>query len=289
LFAVGMLLALIAPTPFSAQTATPAAASVSGKYEVEPGRSLYLYCIGTGSPMVLFESGAQSDSSAWFGVMQSVGQVTRACAYDRAGLGQSDPAPAGKRTIQDSVGDLHALLTEAKLAGPHVLVGASLGGLITRLYAGQYPDEVAGLVLIDGLTPGFISQQVSHLPAALAFIVITQASGEGPRDQERIDILASDDLIAAAALPPDVPAIVLASDTFQRDLPSDLDWRILADIEVRWRAAQLEQAEVLGARFKVAEKSGHDIHQEQPQVVVDAVTDVVEAVRDPTSWATPEP
>ena len=87
-----------------------------------------------------------------------VGAFTRVCVYDRpgtllnaedtAGRSRSDPAPL-PRTAQDVVADLHALLRAARVPGPYVLVGHSLGGLCVRLYATTYPEEVAGLVLVD--------------------------------------------------------------------------------------------------------------------------------------------
>ena len=273
-----------------AQPATPETAQIVDKrYEVDPGRSLYLHCIGTGSPTVVFETGWGGDSSVWSGVAPSIAQTTRTCTYDRAGLGRSDPAPDGPRTIQDSVNDLHVLLAVAEIPGPYVLVGASLGGLIARLYASQFPDEMAGLVLVDGLAPGFLAAALMRLPAEIAVDAVEQATGTDPQDPEDIDLLASDDLAAAAALPPVVPTIVLANDTLQRDLPSDLDWQTLTIIEVTWRAYELKQAEELQGRLVIAKGSGHNIQQEQPAIVIDAVTEVVNAVRDPTSWATPIP
>ena len=280
----------ISTSDVTAQQATPETAQVvNQRYEVDQRRSLHLRCTGTGSPTVIFESGSGSDSTVWFGVSPSIAQVTRTCTYDRAGLGWSDPAPDGIRTIQDSVDDLHALLAVAEVPGPYVLVGASLGGLIVRLYASQFPDEVAGLVLVDGLAPGFLAAALKRLPADVAVDAIEQASGTDPHDQEHIDFLASDELAAAATLPPVVPTIVLANDTLQRDLPSDLDRQTLTIIEVTWRAYELKQAEELHGRLVVAKGSGHSFQQEQPATVIDAVTEVVNAVRDPASWATPVP
>jgi pimeloyl-ACP methyl ester carboxylesterase len=273
-----------------AQQATPQTAQiVDQRYEVDPGRSLYLRCTGTGSPTVIFETGWGGDSSVWFEVAPSIAQTTRTCTYDRAGLGRSDPAPDGPRTIQDSVNDLHVLLAVAEIPGPYVLVGASLGGLIARLYASQFPDDMAGLVLVDGLAPGFLAAALMRLPADIAVDAAEQATGADPQDPEHIDLLASDDLAAAAALPPVVPTIVLANDTLQRDLPSDLDWQTLTIIEVTWRAYELKQAEELQGRLVIAKGSGHNIQEEQPAIVIDAVTEVVNAVRDPSSWATPIP
>ena len=289
LFLVVMLVAIPTRTA-TAQEATPRTAQIiDQRYEVDSGRSLYLHCTGTGIPTVIFEPGAGGDSSAWVEVAPSIAQITRTCTYDRAGLGQSDPAPDGTRTIQDSVDDLHALLAVAGIPGPYVLVGASLGGLIVRLYGSQYPDELAGLVLVDGLAPGFLRTALVTLPADVVSDVLKRATGTDASGPEHIDILASDELVAAATRPVVVPTIVLANDTLRHDLPSDLDWQTLKIIEVRWREYARKQAEELQGRLVIAKGSGHDIHQEQPAIVIDAVTEVVNAVRDPGGWATPVP
>src|SRR5262249_29469736 len=92
-----------------------------------------------------------------------VQSFTRALIYDRAGLGQSDPAPR-PRTIQDAVSDLQTLLHTAQVPGPYLLVGHSFGGLIVRLYAHQYPQEVLGLVLLDVPHPEQCLRELQFLP-----------------------------------------------------------------------------------------------------------------------------
>jgi pimeloyl-ACP methyl ester carboxylesterase len=112
------------------------------------GRRLNLICTGTGSPTVILEAGLVADSTAWRLVQPAISRTTRVCAYDRAGLGFSDPAGA-PRDAAAIVGDLHTLLTNAGVAPPYVLVGWSSGGLYTRLYQYRYPAEVVGLVEVD--------------------------------------------------------------------------------------------------------------------------------------------
>lgn len=116
--------------------------------EVEPGRRLNLYCLGSGSPAVVFESGQVSETDAWARVQPAIAKHTRACSYDRAGLGYSDPArrPGDSANIVD---DLHRLLKAAGIKPPYLLVGHSLGGMHVRLYADTWLDEVAGMVLVD--------------------------------------------------------------------------------------------------------------------------------------------
>jgi len=113
-------------------------------------RALYLNCLGQGSPTVILEQGLGSTAEDFASIQPEVAKFTRVCSYNRAGLGKSDPAPI-PRTCQDQVEDLHQLLYAAQISPPYVLVGHSWGGLNVQLYASQYPDEVAGMVLIDAV------------------------------------------------------------------------------------------------------------------------------------------
>ena len=118
------------------------------RLEVEPGRYMNLYCVGNGSPTVVFDSGLSDWSSTWALIQPAVATRTRACSYDRAGMGYSDPATQA-RTPMNLVHDLHALLQRAGIRGPLVLVGHSLGGFNMKLYAALYPAQVVGAVLVD--------------------------------------------------------------------------------------------------------------------------------------------
>lgn len=117
------------------------------------GYSLHLVSSGQGSPTVILEPGrgGWSDDLAW--IHAQVSRFTRVCSYDRAGLGWSDPAPE-PLDLSHRVSQLHRLLDAAEVEGPYVLVGHSSGGLLVRGYARDFPDEVAGMVLIDSAHPG---------------------------------------------------------------------------------------------------------------------------------------
>jgi pimeloyl-ACP methyl ester carboxylesterase len=115
---------------------------------VDGSRRLNLYCTGQGTPTVLFDSGLGDGTKAWGLVQPVVARRTRACAYDRAGLGFSDPAQR-PGTSANAVDDLHRLLAAARIDPPYVLVGHSLGGMNMKLYAETYPAEIAGMVLVD--------------------------------------------------------------------------------------------------------------------------------------------
>jgi pimeloyl-ACP methyl ester carboxylesterase len=118
------------------------------RVDIGAGRKLNLYCIGQGEPTVVLEAGGFDAAFTWALVQPAVATRTRACSYDRAGLGYSDPSPRPP-TPANVVDDLHALLRQAGIKGPVVLVGHSIGGFNSKLYAATYPNDVAGLVLID--------------------------------------------------------------------------------------------------------------------------------------------
>lgn len=137
------------------------------------GRTLYLRCTGSGNPTVLLASGSAEASYDWLEVQGPLSRITRTCAYDRAGTGNSLPAP-GPSTPAADVADLRRLAAAAKLPGPYVLVGASYGGLLAALYARAYPDDTAGLVLVDAITQGLAQRSFGPLP----LVVITRGRND---------------------------------------------------------------------------------------------------------------
>ncbi len=116
------------------------------------GHRLHLNCTGTGSPTVVLEPGHGEVSSAMGWIAPAVAQDTRVCVYDRAGHGWSDPVD-GPQDAVEIARDLHTLLDHADIAGPYVLAGHSFGGLYVLTFAATYPDQVAGLVLLDSTAP----------------------------------------------------------------------------------------------------------------------------------------
>jgi pimeloyl-ACP methyl ester carboxylesterase len=115
------------------------------------GRELAFYCMGTGSPTVILETGLGAESNEWDAIQRSIGAITRVCRYDRAGRGASDAAPGSPRSASELVEDLRTLLIATRVTGPYILVGHSFGGLLVRLFAHRYPAEVCGLLLVDAM------------------------------------------------------------------------------------------------------------------------------------------
>jgi pimeloyl-ACP methyl ester carboxylesterase len=116
------------------------------------GFKMHIDCEGTGSPTVILESMAGGVSAQWGWIQPEVRKATRVCVYDRAGFGWSEPDPSAP-TLERTIRNLHTLLVNANIQGPYVLVGHSLGGVYMRKYAAEYPDQVAGMVLIDSANP----------------------------------------------------------------------------------------------------------------------------------------
>jgi pimeloyl-ACP methyl ester carboxylesterase len=112
------------------------------------GRTLNIFCSGAGAPPVIFESGGPGPGLEWEAFQPEAAKFTQACWYDRAGEGWSDPGPF-PRTSNAIAKDLHELLKRAGVPAPYVFAGASFGGLNSRVYGGLYPNEVAGMILID--------------------------------------------------------------------------------------------------------------------------------------------
>lgn len=144
-----LLLALAASFPAASIAAAPGADfAVPHRLVDIGGRKLNLYCTGTGSPTVIFDAPSGTPGWTWWAVQPKVAAQTRACIYDRAGLGFSDPSPRDA-DIVNAVDDLHKLLQAAGERGPYVMVGNSFGGGVVSAYRWRFPAEVSGLVLVE--------------------------------------------------------------------------------------------------------------------------------------------
>ena len=168
--ALAALLLAMAVTGAPARSATPDMAPRGFDLErpifltLKDGRRIHFACFGAGSPTVIFESGGEGSILSWSKVAPATSGRTRACVYDRAGMGLSDPprAPVTAFSVTD---DLMAVLDRAGIHGPVVLVGHSIGGFYATVFADRFPRRTAGLVLVD---PGFAGQIDPRPPESLA-------------------------------------------------------------------------------------------------------------------------
>jgi pimeloyl-ACP methyl ester carboxylesterase len=174
-------------------------------------------------------------------------------------------------TAQDGVADLHALLNAAKEPGPYILVGASWGGMIAKLYASTYPNDVSGIVFVDAASE-FLKTTLT--PAQWAGWMQTIKTMAASRDLEVPDYDPSVKEIHAASPVPSVAAVVLTSDK-----PWDLQVGDSGSTWSAWLAAQDRLATLLNAKHITNTNSGHPIGIEQPQLVVEAIREVLDATR----------
>jgi len=303
ILAVAVVTALACP-------ALPAAAAddFAGLVDIGGGRKMYLECRGSGSPTVMIVPGGKASADDWTKdskVFADVAGFTRVCAYDRPGTpvgdkpSRSDPVPMPV-TAGNSAADLHALVEAADINRPFVIVGHSYGGLVARLYAMTYPADVDGMVLVDALTEGLRAAETPAEWANQKIILdgdLTESLKIYP-DLERADADRSfDQLLAAAPLKP-MPLVVLSADhpwgplvpgmiadgLLPADIPPDVGY--ITDRAQKEAQAKLA-ALVPGAKHVTKTDSGHSIHHDQPQLVTEAIRDVVEAVRKGATQLTP--
>jgi pimeloyl-ACP methyl ester carboxylesterase len=266
------------------------------------GYRLHINCSGTGSPTVVIDAGQGDWSTSWHFVQQEVAKTTRICTYDRAGMGWSEPGPL-PRDAAHFAKELHALLQNANVPGPYVLVGHSLGGASVRVFVGEHASEVAGVVFVDSMNPGQATQphvqaqsqsdagsQPFSLQAALARFgiarlivklpVIASMVGAGQEayyplyvrpqslqaaDNELQGIAASLAQADAVKTFGDLPLIVLTA-----RLNTNPGWPL-------WQKELLELSSNSQQLF--AESSGHIIQSDEPEAAVAAILQMIEQVR----------
>ncbi len=236
--------------------------SIDGK------RGLYVRCTGSGSPTVVMEGGDGDTSGSYAFAEAGISEVARTCVYDRANLGRSDPA-AGPRGLSDLVGDFDALLQAAKIPGPYVLVGTSGGGYISAGYAYEHPDEVAGMVFVD------VGAPFRNPPR----VIVEETDPNHPQNIERRDYLQVEkDAWAARKRIGDIPVMIISNEYsteeisgspfpseargMRRNVPDQKGWLVLSP-----RAKQM------------VVHTGHAVEEADPQLVIDAILDVVRAAQ----------
>jgi pimeloyl-ACP methyl ester carboxylesterase len=257
----------------------PAPPSPTGRRLDIDGRALYIDCTGSGSPTVVLEGGIASD---WTTVQSGVTEFARVCSYDRPDSPGSRSDPTPQRTAQEVVDDLQAMLAGAGERGPFVLVGHSLGGLYVQLYAYQHADEVGGLVVVDPTHEEFSARLGDVLAALGTPVPLT------PRepDVEDLSFAQMREVRASEPFPP-MPLIVLSHGRAADPAERPPGWPI-AEEERIWRELHAELARMVReGRHVIAEKSGHDIPQEQPELVIAAIQAVVGGAQAAGPWATP--
>ncbi len=228
---------------------------------------------GIGTPTVVFEAGLGNGKRTWGQVFGPISEMTRAIAYDRAGYGQSEPSNQPRDGLR-IVMELRAMLQTEGIEPPYVLVGHSLGGTYMKLYAKTYPREVAGMVLVDARHAEF-SQRCRQFGVPRIFYELPEPLLAMFSPTSRLELEAAPLTLKQArrAGPfPEVPLIVLTQGGASGKWSSGL-----AKV---WEASQRNLAKMskLG-RIKVCDDAGHNVHLDRPEVVVQAVLNVIRASR----------
>ena len=282
------------------------------------GYRLHMHVEGQGSPTVVLDAGAGGFGLAWELVRPAVASMTRVVAYDRAGLGWSDPSPYPRDAYTMAL-ELHTMLTNAKVAGPYILVGHSLGGVVARQFAAKYPDEVVGLVMVDSAH----EQQMKHFPAAMVkmaesmkgMMVVMKLIGKlgifalkpglisigdngklsselvkqlqgvmASSDSHTDAMIAESESVYAMQTQPvstlgDLPLTVISHGQLDANaVPPSLGQQVRDEYEAAWQKLQVEIT-ALSTRGKriVAERSGHNIIFDQPEIVIESILEMVKS------------
>ena len=276
------------PTPISTSTVVPSTPTpISGNIDVG-GYELRIRCAGPGTPTVVVDSGLDdpgAESGPWRSLSSEIAKTTRICLYDRAGLGGSNPAPGQyefSRTSQDMVNDLHTLLVNANVPAPYILVGNSIGGYNVRLYAGQYPKDIAGVVLVDSTHPDYWSEILAALPPEESnepYALQNIRSATKPlSNTENMDVIESAAQARAMKSLGDLPLVVLtrAPGVMIPDLPPDLS----AKIDQIWQDLQIDLTGLSSnSTHIIATQAGHNIAADEPQLVIDAILKVISQIK----------
>jgi pimeloyl-ACP methyl ester carboxylesterase len=283
---------------------------MTGRLVDVDGRKMHIDCTGEGIPTVILDSGLGDTYLSWRKVQPEIAKFAQVCSYDRAGLGYSDPS-SQPRTSQVIATELHALLQAAHVPPPYILVGHSMGGYDVRVYANMFRNDVVGMVLVDSSHP----DQENRFPPELKSM-----EGSWQREAEfleygmpfgipRLMSLCEDDPVqraaecnwhsaregaaemkafsqsaaqaAGAGSLGDMPLAVLSHDPDKpsAELPPDL----AKSTNQAWEKMQEELAHLSTRGTQtVAKNSGHYIQLDRPELVIDAVRNIVQETRQPS-------
>jgi len=264
----------LAPLPIAAQSHT----------RVTVGdHALDAVIAGHGGPTIVFETGLADSLDVWLPMWHTIGQFTTVIAYSRAGFGRSESG-ASDHSVASAVTDLHQLLRHVGVSGPYILVARSYGSLIARLYVSQYPDDVVGMVLVDGTHEQQV-QRFGTLDASYPrkfqeyydSVLARMPPGPGAAEiRETVRIQAAGQLSGLKPLP-DIPLAVLTSMQSSESAPyvngtarGHEVWRSLHD---EWFRRSHNGIHI------ETDRSGHGIQDDEPALVEMAIHFVLDRAR----------
>jgi len=255
---------------------------------------LHIRCAGKGNPVVVIDTGIGDTLDRWLSIQNQIAEFARVCTYDRAGYGLSEPGPMPRHS-QREADELKQLLDKAGIRRPYVLVGHSLGGLNVQVFASRYPDRVTGLVLLDPSPLEFITRQafpelyqmLENETANMSQMAESALQSPDAAFRAKADYLAA---VASehASLARETAAQVNGIESFG-DLPlvvvgAGKPNPAFGESADAFQAFWIDQSRALADKstqgtFVLAAESGHYLHEEAPDVVLDAIRRVVEGAR----------
>ena len=288
-----------------------------GKIYSVNGHDMHLYCTGEGSPTLVLEAGGGNDSLTWTKVQPELSKITRVCSYDRAGFGWSTPQPP-PRDANTIAGELHALLQQAGIQGPIVLMGHSRAGMYIRAYNQLYPEQVKGLIFVDSSVFLYEDRMSPELRAANSYskpfyysliammaLGLHRVAGEcspesgfdeatgtriaqlecgkngSPVFQEYETTRQSSEETIHTGPYGDLPILIFSRDTELERQNSGLPAKLALEESVFWEEEQ-ESFKRLSTRSRriIAKGSGHPIQYERADLVNREVAIFIQQIRD---------
>lgn len=256
---------------------------IEGKFDAG-GHKLYIECYGEGSPTVVLEHGLGTSANTWYRIIPHIAAETRVCAYDRTNSGKSDVIME-PRTMDQAADELHALLQAAKIKGPYVLAGHSLGGFFVLVYADRYSEDIAGVVLVDSAHPDQEARGLAALPTPspneIGALKSARYDLTHPLSQaEGIEWNGMLERVRSAKSLDSIPLFVLVHTSNPKGYGSNFPLDVATKQEQVWQDVQKEYASLSAdSTLVVAANAGHFIQNDEPQLVIDAILGLVDKAR----------
>lgn len=244
-------------------------------------KRIHLLELGNGRPSVVFVAGFGTDLTTFSAVQKRASEFTRTLSYDRAGLGSSELIDTD-RSLKNICSELHTLLEKENIPAPYIFVGHSYGGHMVRFFAHEYPQETAGLILIDA-TPEWQDEEIKKSLSdreKFQFDSLRERWKAGDelwtlgqrKESEQIQV--SQEIIQQLKMPDNIPITVLTATNMP---PSQFPFlRSAIDAKVRLHKQWLQDAPQI--KHIITNKSGHHIHVDEPELVVNEIRKMVEGV-----------
>jgi pimeloyl-ACP methyl ester carboxylesterase len=235
---------------------------------------LHIVEAGTGSPVVVFESGLGEDVSTWSDVQPAVAKFAHTVMYDRAGIGKSESSST-EQSVEGMVNDLHEVLHAAGIRPPYILVGHSLGGALVQVFAHRYPFEVSGLALVDpedGTLLERLQQQMSSDEWSARRAALEKVQGDLPAVvKAEMDAMArTGEYVREMSPLPQVPIVLLTATQENPEFPGNPQ-----EHRLKQRLHEELLARNPGIVHILVPNSRHYIQSDAPAVVIKGVRDVV--------------